>query len=126
MKEGEGKAGVGAELIRKSALEKLRYFHISEEKIADLEKTHQVKKTLRVSAPRDGIVVEKLVVEGQMVDAGMKLYRLADLGTVWVQTQIYEQDLPLVKLGQEATVSLSYLPDRKVRGRVTVIYPTVD
>ena len=57
---------------------------------------------------------------------GMKLYRLADLGTVWVQSQIYEQDLPLVRLGQEATVSLSYLPDRKFRGRVTYIYPTVD
>ena len=61
-----------------------------------------------------------------MVEAGMKLYRLADLGTVWVQSQIYEQDLPFVRLGQEATVSLSYLPDRKFRGRVTYIYPTVD
>ena len=56
----------------------------------------------------------------------MKLYRLADLGMVWVQAQIYEQDLPLLKLGQEATVSLSYLPDREFRGRVTYIYPTVD
>ncbi len=67
-----------------------------------------------------------MVVEGQMVEAGMKLYRLADLGTVWVQSQIYEQDLPFVRLGQEATVSLSYLADRKFRGRVTYIYPTVD
>lgn len=56
----------------------------------------------------------------------MKLYRLADLGIVWVQSQIYEQDLALLKLGQEAEVSLSYLPDRKFRGRVTYIYPTVD
>jgi hypothetical protein len=56
----------------------------------------------------------------------MKLYRLADLSIVWVQSQIYEQDLGLLKLGQEAEVSLSYLPDRKFRGRVTYIYPTVD
>jgi hypothetical protein len=56
----------------------------------------------------------------------MKLYRLADLGIVWVQSQIYEQDLALLKLGQEAEVSLSYLPDRKFRGRITYIYPTVD
>jgi hypothetical protein len=61
-----------------------------------------------------------------MVDAGMKLYRLANLGIVWVQAQIYEQDLPFVRLGQEASVSLSYLPDRKFRGRVTYIYPTID
>ena len=91
-----------------------------------MEKTRQVKKTLRVTAPRDGIVVEKMAVEGQMVDAGMKLYRLADLGIVWVQAQVYEQDLAFVRLGQEATVSLSYLPDRKFRGRVTYVYPTVD
>ena len=67
-----------------------------------------------------------MAVEGQMVEAGMKLYRIADLSTVWVQSQVYEQDLAFIKLGQEAVVSLSYLPDRKFRGRVTYIYPTVD
>jgi hypothetical protein len=67
-----------------------------------------------------------MAVEGQMVDAGMKLYRLADLAIVWVMSQVYEQDLAFVQLGQEATVSLSYLPDRKFRGRVTYLYPTVD
>src|SRR5213075_594450 len=82
--------------------------------------------TLRVDAPIDGIVVEKMTVHGQMVEAGMKLYRLADLNIVWVQSQIYEQDLALLKLGQEAEVSLSYLPDRKFRGRLTYIYPNVD
>ena len=71
-------------------------------------------------------MVEKMVVQGQMVDPGMKIYRLADLGLVWVQAQIYEQDLAYVKLGQEATVTLSYLPDREFRGRVTYIYPNVD
>src|SRR5512135_1629953 len=67
-----------------------------------------------------------MVVEGQLVDAGMKLYRIADLGLVWVQAQIYEQDLAFIKLGQEAAVTLSYLPDREFRGRVTYLYPNVD
>lgn len=116
----------GTESLRATALTKLKFFDISDEQIAELEKSRQVKKTLRVTAPRDGIVVEKMAVEGQMVDAGMKLYRLADLGIVWVQAQVYEQDLAFVRLGQEATVSLSYLPDRKFRGRVTYVYPTVD
>mgnify|MGYP002789745033 CR=1 FL=1 len=116
----------GTESLRATALTKLRFFDISDEQIAELEKTRHARKTLRVSAPRDGIVVEKMAVEGQMVDAGMKLYRLADLGIVWVQAQVFEQDLAFVRLGQEATVSLSYLPDRKFRGRVTYVYPTVD
>ena len=71
-------------------------------------------------------MIEKDVVQGQMVDAGMKLYRLADLGIVWVFAQVYEQDLPYVQLGQEATVKLSSLPDREFRGRVTYVYPNVD
>jgi RND family efflux transporter MFP subunit len=118
--------GEGAQALRTSALAKLKFLDIPGEQIAEIEKAGQAKRTLRINAPRDGVVVEKMVVEGQMVDAGMRLYRLADLGTVWVQSQVYEQDLPLVRLGQEATVSLSYLPDRKFRGRVTYVYPTVD
>jgi len=116
----------GAESLKVTAQTKLKFFDISDEQIAELEKTRQAKKTLRVTAPRDGIVVEKMVVEGQMVDAGMKLYRLADLAIVWVQSPVYEQDLEFVRLGQEAVVSLSYLQDRKFRGRVTYVYPTVD
>jgi RND family efflux transporter MFP subunit len=119
-------AGAGAEALKASALAKLKFLDIPSGQIAEIEKAGQARKSLRIDATRDGIVADKMVVEGQMVEAGMKLYRLADLGTVWVQTQIYEQDLPLVRLGQEATVSLSYLPDRKFRGRVTYIYPTVD
>jgi multidrug efflux pump subunit AcrA (membrane-fusion protein) len=112
--------------LKESARQKLKLFDVSEDQIAELEKSRQAQRTLRVDAPIDGIVVEKMAVQGQMVEAGMKLYRLADLGIVWVQSQIYEQDLALLKLGQEAEVSLSYLPDRKFRGRVTYIYPTVD
>ena len=116
----------GAQALKSSALAKLRFLDVPAEQIAEVERDGQAKKTLRINAPRDGIVIEKAVVEGQMVDAGMKLYRLADLGTVWVQSQIYEQDLPAIRLGQEAVVSLSYLPDRKFRGRLAYIYPTVD
>ena len=118
--------GQGGGGLKASARQKLKLFDISDDQIAELEKTRQPQRTLRVNAPIDGIVVEKMAVQGQMVEAGMKLYRLADLGIVWVQSQIYEQDLALLKLGQEAEVSLSYLPDRKFRGRVTYIYPTVD
>jgi RND family efflux transporter MFP subunit len=113
-------------LRRTAAMTKLRYWDISEDQIAELEKTRVPKKSLRMNAPRDGIVVEKMVVEGQMVEPGMKLYRLADIASVWVQAQIYEQDLPYIRLGQEAVVSLTSQPGPKFRGRVTYIYPTVD
>ena len=115
-----------SQLRKSAAMTKLKYWDISEDQIAELERTRTPKKTLRMNAPRDGIVVEKMVVEGQMVEPGMKLYRLADLASVWIQAQIYEQDLPVIRLGQEAVVTLASLPDPKFRGRVTYIYPMVD
>ncbi|MGA2240583.1 MAG: efflux RND transporter periplasmic adaptor subunit [Verrucomicrobiota bacterium] len=112
--------------LLESARTKLKFYDISDAQITELEKTRTAKKTLTITAPISGFVVEKNVVAGQMVEAGMKLYRLVDIGVVWVYAQIYEQDLPAVQLGQEATMTLSYLPDRKFRGRVTYVYPTVD
>jgi membrane fusion protein, copper/silver efflux system len=116
----------GRNALLESARLKLKFFDISDEQIAELEKTRQPTKTLRVAAPIDGFVTEKMVVEGMMTEAGMKLYRLADLGLVWVYAEVYEQDLPFIHLGQEALVTLSYLSDRQFRGRVTYVYPTVD
>lgn len=109
-----------------SARLKLKYFDVPDEQIAELERTRQPTKTLRIVAPQDGFVINKMIVAGQMVDAGMMIYRLADLGLVWVYAEVYEQDLPFIQLGQEALVRLSYLPDRQFRGRVTYVYPTVD
>ncbi|MGZ4974094.1 MAG: efflux RND transporter periplasmic adaptor subunit [Limisphaerales bacterium] len=116
----------GNDALSTSAVTKLKFFDISPDQIAELEKSRQPRKTLRVIAPQDGFVMTKNVVEGQMVDMGMVTYQLADLGLVWVQAQVYEQDIVYLKLGQEATVTLPYLPDREFRGRVTYIYPNVD
>jgi rubrerythrin len=115
-----------AETLRETAKSKLRFFDVPEAQITELEASRKVLKTLPVAAPMSGFVMEKNVVSGQMVEAGMRLYRLADLGIVWVIAQIYEQDLPFVKLGQEAVVKVASLPDREFRGRVTFVYPSVD
>lgn len=117
---------VGDNSLLETARLKLKYYDINDAQIAELEKSREPTKTLKISAPADGFVMEKTAVEGMMVQSGMKLYRVADLGIVWVYAQVYEQDLPFVKLGQEAVMNLSYLSDRKFRGRVTYIYPSLD
>ena len=116
----------GTTTLRESAANKLKFYDISDQQIAELEKTGEPRKTLQILAPADGFVTQKMVVQGQMVEAGMKLYQLADLGIVWVYAQIYEQDLPYIRLGQEAVVRLSSMRDREFRGRVTYVYPNVD
>ena len=112
--------------VRETAVNKLKFFDVTDAQIAALTKDGVASKTLPVAAPISGFVIEKNVVQGQMVDAGMRLYRIADLAIVWVMAEIYEQDLPFVQLGQEAVVKVASLPDREFRGRVTYIYPTVD
>ena len=116
----------GAVALRETAASKLKFFDVPAAQIAELEKSRTPRKALPVAAPMSGFVIEKNVVAGQMVDAGMKLYRLADLGIVWVIAQVYEQDLAYVRLGQEAVVKVASLPDREFRGRVTFIYPSLD
>lgn len=124
MQQGTNMNGMAG--MKSRAVMKLKMFDLSDEQITKLERSHSMHRSLTVNSPSDGFVIEKGVVEGQMVDAGTRLYRIADLNIVWVQAQVYEQDLPFMKLGQEADVTLSYLPDRKFRGRVAYIYPTVD
>ncbi len=77
-------------------------------------------------APFTGIVLEKYVVEGQRVTAGMQLYRLADLTEIWVEGDVFEQDLQFVRTGARAHIEVSAYPGEHIMGRVSFIYPVVD
>jgi Cu(I)/Ag(I) efflux system membrane fusion protein len=115
-----------SETLVRDARTRLEYFDISPQQIAELERTGKVRKTLTIRAPFTGIVTKKNVVEGQKIMAGMDVFRLADLSTVWLMAKVYEYDLPYVRLGQEAFMTLSYLPGRTFRGRVTYVYPYLE
>ena len=119
-------SGVTGDALLESERTKLAYLDLTEDQIAALEKDRQARRILEKRARRDGVVIEKMVVEGQMVEAGMKLYRMADLSTVWVLCQVYEQDLAAVVVGQEASAALSYGPIQEYPGKVAFIYPTID
>jgi Cu(I)/Ag(I) efflux system membrane fusion protein len=112
--------------LARDARQRLAYFDISPEQIAELERTGKVRKTLTIRAPFTGIVTHKNVVEGQKITAGMDVFRIADLSTVWVICKVFEYDVPYVRLGQEAFMALSYLPGRMFRGRVTYVYPYLE
>jgi RND family efflux transporter MFP subunit len=106
-----------------AARKRLEYFDISAEQIRELEKTGQVTKTLTLRSPYDGLVIEKTAFEGTKVDGLMRLYRIADLSKVWVMVTLYEYQLPFVRLGQPAVMSLPYIPGQTFAGQVTYIYP---
>jgi Cu(I)/Ag(I) efflux system membrane fusion protein len=78
------------------------------------------------SAPVNGIVLDKKAVDGMRFQAGTALYRIADLSTVWVMADIYEQDLSRIRVGQPARVTIDAFPDRIFSAKVAFIYPTLD
>lgn len=112
--------------LTRAALSRLQLFDLSEEFIAELRQSGEAKRTVVYRAPADGVVVEKMAVVGQMMKPGERIYRLADLSSVWVQAQIYEKDLPFVRGGQSAVVRSSYGPERKFPGTVELILPRVE
>lgn len=109
-----------------SARRRLRLWDISEEQIRVLEQTGQVRKTLTLYSPYGGIVLEKMAFRGMRVEPGMALYKLADLSVVWLIADIYEYELPLIRLGQQATIHLSYLQGEAFTGKAVFIYPYLD
>jgi RND family efflux transporter MFP subunit len=84
-------------------------------------------KTLAVVSSVDGVVVEKMsaALEGMYVKAGMNLYQIADLSTVWVHADIYESELSWIQPGLEAVVMLPYFPGETFKGHVLYLQPFV-
>jgi Cu(I)/Ag(I) efflux system membrane fusion protein len=99
---------------------------ITPDHIEDLENTGKVLRTLPLHAPSSGYVLHMAVREGMHVTPAMELYTLADLSSVWVLADVYEYEIPLVKLGQEATVTLSYFSGQTFTGKVTYVYPVLE
>ena len=105
---------------------RLRYFDVDERQIDELRRTGQIKKTLTIHSPAGGIVTEKMAQEGMYVKPGMRLFTIADLSRVWVLVDIYEYQLPWVRVGQQAKMTLPYVPGREFSGRVVYIYPYLE
>lgn len=108
-----------------AARRRLLQWDISAEQIQQIERSSQVRRTLTLHAPSSGFVTELTVQSGQAVDMGMALYRLADLSSVWVEAEIYEQDLRFVKVGQTMHVEINAYPGDRFQGRVSYVYPEV-
>lgn len=116
----------GAGRLLEAASTRLSYWDIDEPQIAALTETGRIRKSMTLYSPNGGVVTMKKVVEGMRVMAGEELLQIADLSRVWVIAELYEHDLPLVKIGQTATVEIPSAPDRKLQGRITYIYPSVE
>lgn len=116
----------GGDRLLQAARQRLRYWDISDRQIRQLEKTGQVRKTLTLYAPYKGVVMMKQAMPGQFIKAGQELFQLGDISRVWVYADIYEYELPWVKVGQAAEVQLPFVGGKSLTANITTIYPYVD
>jgi len=123
---GSEDARRSAEELLASARRRLAYWDVPASEIAAIERSGQVRRTLTLHAPHGGHVLEKRVSEGQKIMMGDALYKVADLGTIWVEGEVFEQDLSTVRRGQHAIAEFDAVPGRGWQGRITYVYPTVD
>ena len=116
----------GAKGLVDSTLKRLELFDVPEHQITELIKNQKVTTTMHIHSPVKGFVVKKNALQGMHVEPGKNLYVIADLSNIWVIMDIYEYEVPWIKLGQEAEMSLSYFPGKEFKGKVTFIDPILD
>jgi Cu(I)/Ag(I) efflux system membrane fusion protein len=114
-----------ADTIVEAAKQRLRLWDISDDQIGKIEGSRKPIRTLTIFSPVNGYVVQKMALQGMRVMPGEKLFDVADLSTVWVVSDIYEYEVPLVRVGENATITMSYFPGREFSSRIEYIYPSL-
>jgi Cu(I)/Ag(I) efflux system membrane fusion protein len=108
-----------------SALQKLRNWDIAEAELQRLQRTGDVRQHLTLRAQTSGVVLEKKAVSGQRFMPGEALYQIADLSSVWLLADVFEQDLGMIHPGQSVTVRVDAYPGKVFNGKVAFVYPAV-
>jgi membrane fusion protein, copper/silver efflux system len=119
------RAGLNARELLESARRRLRYWDIPESVVREIEQSGTPRRTLPLYSPSNGVVVEKMVVDGMRIMPGMELYRIADLSRIWVEAEVFEKDLAAVRLGQRASVRFDAYPGEAFEGTVAFVNPVL-
>ena len=117
-------AGVASLLY--SSKGRLEQWNIPLREIARLESTGQVLDSLEIDSPVSGYITERNALPNLNVQPETRLYTIADLSTVWVLAQVFQNDLGRIKAGTPTALTVDSYPGRTFRGRVDFIYPDVD
>jgi Cu(I)/Ag(I) efflux system membrane fusion protein len=126
LSDASGEARSGSNDLASAARRRLLYWDISPADIERVERTGQVRKNLTLRSPINGVVIEKNVLSGQKIMAGQPLYKVADLSDVWLEGEVFERDLPAVRIGTTIKAEFDALPGEVRAGRVSYLYPTLN
>ncbi|MDP7337894.1 MAG: efflux RND transporter periplasmic adaptor subunit [Vicinamibacterales bacterium] len=115
-----------AERMVAAGRDRLALWDLSPDQIAALETTRTPQRAMVFYSPANGHVISKRAMEGLHITAGESLYQVADLSTVWIEADVYERELPVVRVGATAGVTLDAYPGDRFSGQVVYIYPYVE
>ena len=109
-----------------SALQKLKYWDLSEKQINLLKNKGKIKEYITVYAPFDGYIIKKNIFVGSFIREGMPIFQIAKKNKVWLIAYIYEKDIPFIKEGETVDIHLPSFPDIKYKGKIDYVYPSID
>lgn len=112
-----------AKALLDAARKRLSLWDISNDQINQIEKTGTPERTVKIFSPSSGFIQSKPAVQGMRMMPGEKLFDIADISTLWIIAEIYENDLVFIKPGLKTNISLSYFPGKKIESVVDYIYP---
>lgn len=113
------------ELTVEAARERLGLLGLDARQIARLEADGRASDKLTIPAPVGGVVVERLAAQGDYVQTGQAIYRLADLSRLWLLLEVYESDLAALRQGDQVRFSTQSQPGREFEGTIAFIEPVV-
>lgn len=126
LKRADGDTKRSMQQLAESSLLRLKNWDISEQQLQDLSKSETTRRSLTFHSPVNGIVLEKKALQGMRFMPGEMLYQIADLSSVWVVADVFEQDIALVKTGAKAKVRINAYPDKQFDAVITYVYPTLN
>jgi RND family efflux transporter MFP subunit len=112
--------------LAEAARQKLKLLDIADTEIDALRKLHHAPRTMLFRSPRTGHIEEKAVVEGTAVEPGMKLLRIADHSTMWLEVQVFADDLRMITPSSQIEATIDGIPGKHFEGAVTFVYPHLD
>lgn len=116
----------GAASLLEAAVERLKQWQVPQSEINRLELTGEVGQEIEIDSPVSGFITERKAYPSTAMQPDMQLYSIADLSTVWVNAQVFQNDLAQVKVDAPASITADTYPGRAFTGRVDFIYPDVD
>jgi RND family efflux transporter MFP subunit len=123
---GAGAESHGSQSLLSAANQRLKQWQVPDREIARLKKSGKVRDEIEIDSPVSGVIIDRKAFPNMYVMPGMKLYSVADLSTVWVYAQVFQNDIGRVKVGDRASVTVDAYPGQTFPARVSFIWPEVD